>query len=311
VGYVLREGVAMPASPALITPNDRIAQKTLTATLSYLGPPILPGGLTAAGSANIQGNATVNGNEKAPGVSNAGSACNKGGRAAITIQDQTTQPDGSVIANTITCGGAACSQTSGTPTDPNGPLPGTQIVDQDAFGQYLLTQAQLAALRDHAKQHGTYIKPTSSGQMQLAMTDGLIFVDTVNGASVCPDSSLPCPSVGNAPNPNVLADVKITGASNSGWIIVMGSLTIDGNVTYNGFIYALNDISYRGTGQGHIEGAVLSANVVDTKSTSVDTQTTGNANIYYDCEKVNNPCPGCLPPPGYAIKPGTWREVTN
>jgi hypothetical protein len=147
--------------------------------------------------------------------------------------------------------------------------------------------------------------------MSLNVTDGLIFVDTVNGAAVCANATLACPSPGNAADPNVMANVKITGANNTGWIIVMGSLTIDGNVTYNGFIYALNDISYRGTGTGHIEGAAMSANVVDTLTTSVDTQTTGNANIYFDCNKVRDPCAGCLPPPGYSVKPGTWREVTN
>ena len=311
VGYVMREGVAVPGSPGLIDPANRTAQKTLSATLGYTGPLIMPGGLTVAGSAHAQGNVTVNGNEKSPGVSNAGASCNKKGRAAITIRDQTTLSDGTVMPNSLTCAGAACGQTVGTPTTPNGPLAGTQTVSQTAFNDYLLSPTQLATLRDYAQQHGTYIKPTSSSQMNLSVTDGLVFVDTVNGASVCANPDLACPSVGNAPDPTVMANVKITGANNTGWIIVMGSLTVDGNVTYNGFIYALNDISYRGTGAGHIEGAVMSANVVDTLTTSVDTLTTGNANIYYDCNKVQNPCSGCIPPPGYTVKNGSWREVTN
>jgi hypothetical protein len=112
--------------------------------------------------------------------------------------------------------------------------------------------------------------------------------------------------------------VKITGANNSGWIIVMGSLSIDGNVTYNGFVYAHNDLSYRGTGTGGIYGGVLTGNVIDTVATVVDTDTSGNSKIYYNCNNIANGGGAFTPTVQnglnrviVSVVPGSWREVAN
>jgi hypothetical protein len=219
-------------------------------------------------------------------------------KAGVTVREKTTTgpgPDGEygtaddqTITNALTNSGSAV--TAGDPP--------TQSPDELSFNQkYLFNRNQLEALREFAKTKGTYIQPTSNGQMNLAVTDGLIFVDTVGGVPL-----------GDPPVASTLANVKITGASNSGWIVVMGSLTIDGNVTYNGLIYAVNDLQYRGTGTGGIYGSVVSGNIVDTKSTIVDTQALGNSKIYYDCEKVKNGGGKFKPPEGYFVKSGTWRE---
>jgi hypothetical protein len=133
--------------------------------------------------------------------------------------------------------------------------------------------------------------------MNLTVTDGLIFVDTVNGVSL-----------GDPPDPSALANVRITGAAHSGWLIVMGSLSLDGDIAYQGLIYALNDLRYRGSGTGGIHGAVVSANAVGSRATGIDTTTLGNARIYYDCEKVKNGGGTFEPPQGYIVKRGTWRE---
>ena len=134
-----------------------------------------------------------------------------------------------------------------------------------------------------------------------------MFVDTVNGQALS-----------NPPTASQLASVKITGASNSGWLIVMGSVRIDGDVTYNGFIYAHNDLSYKGTGTGGIFGAVLSGNVVDTVATVVDTDQSGNSKIYYDCDKVASgggsftpTLQGGLNRVIISISAGIWKELSN
>src|SRR2546422_11779458 len=87
-----------------------------------------------------------------------------------------------------------------------------------------------------------YVQRRSNGQINLDMTNmnGLVFVDLVNGIS------LPVPPA--TPQASDLTNVKITGMNNQGWIVIMGSLTLDGNIDYSGLVYALNDISYRGTG---------------------------------------------------------------
>ena len=98
----------------------------------------------------------------------------------------------------------------------------------------------------------------------------------------------------------------------------MGSIRIDGNITYNGFVYAHNDLSYRGIGTGGIYGGVLTGNVIDTVATMVDTTTEGNSKIYYDCNALANgggSLPGAvqngLNRTIVSIKAGTWKEISN
>jgi hypothetical protein len=295
-GYVVREGTALPAAPAGMTDANRIAQRTVNATLTWIGPPNLPGALTVAGSVDLGGNTMIGGNNLAEGVPN---SCPM--QTGVTIRDTTSDPgpdgrpgtadDGDPITHTLTQGGS--SSVDGAPR--------TQTVDEKTFNAtYLFSQEQLEALREYAKARGTYIKPISDGQMNLTVTDGLFFVDTVNGVSL-----------GHPPDPSALANVRITGAANSGWLIVMGSLTLDGDITYHGLIYSVNDLRYRGTGRGGIYGAVVSANAVDTRATVIDTTTLGSSKIHYDCEKVKNGGGTFTPPQGYVVKRGTWRDVTN
>lgn len=297
-GYVVREGTALPATPRGVTDANRVSQKTLQVTLIYIGPPTTPGALTAGGSVELTGNATIDGRDLAEGAPN---SCAR--QAGVTIRGTTTGPgpdgrlgtgDDLVTTNTVASSGAAT--VGGSPT--------IQTLDEETFNQnYLFSHEQLESLREHAKQQAadgkaTYIKPGSNAPIHLEVTDGLIFVDTVDGVAL-----------GRPPDPATLADVKIASADNAGWIIVMGSLTIDGDVTYDGLLYAVDDLQYRGTGR--ISGAVVSANILDTKATVIDGASPGQPKIYYDCQKVANGGGSFEPPRGYVVKRGSWREVTN
>ena len=51
-----------------------------------------------------------------------------------------------------------------------------------------------------------------------------------------------------------------------GWIVVNGSLSINGSCVMYGLGYAMNDLSYVGTG-GQIQGQLISANIKDTIAT--------------------------------------------
>jgi hypothetical protein len=242
----------------------------------------------------MSGNSLVDGNDQSSGTPN-GCAANAG----VTIRDKTTLSDGTVVTNSISTGGSA--STVGAPAQ--------QTLTTTQFQPFLFTDTQLAALKALAQAQGPghYIQPPDNSQFKPTIIDGLMFIDTVNGQPL-----------GTPPDPTKLASIKITGASNNGWLIVMGSIRIDGNVAYNGLIYAHNDLSYKGTGTGGIEGAVLSANVVDSVATVVDTDQSGNSKIYYDCNKVatgggafSQAVKDDLNRAIVTISKGTWREVSN
>jgi hypothetical protein len=313
-GYIVRDGVALPGHPAQLTQSDIAAQRVVRVQVTAgggggggndtvggaasPGNVTLPGALTVAGSLQMAGSSFIDGKDRAPGTPNGCSS-----KFGVTIRDKTTLPDGTTVNNSITTSGA--SSIVGSPT-------GTQTLTGNNFNQYLFTADHLAALKALAQSEGTYIKPPSNAQFDLTVVNGLMFVDTVDGQLL-----------GTPPDASKLASVKITGMNNSGWLIVMGSVRIDGNVqyggtTYNGFIYAHNDISYKGSGTGGIYGAMLTGNVVDSVSTVVDSDTAGNANVYYDCAAVATGGGGltqsildALNRRLITINNGTWREVSN
>jgi hypothetical protein len=306
-GYVVRNGVAIPAQPALLQQPDiaahRVVQVQVTAgggagggndTVGGAASPgnvTLPGALTVAGTLKMAGSSLIDGQDRAPGTPNSCSS-----KYGVTIRDKSV--DGST--NTISTSGN--SSIVGSPA-------ATQTLTGNQFDQYLFANDQLAALKALAKSSGTYIQPTSNAQFDLTVVNGLMFIDTVNGQFTPMDVSN-------------LANVKITGMNSSGWLIIMGSLRIDGNAqygtTYGGFIYAHNDVSYKGSGPGGIFGAMLTGNVVDAVATVVDTDTSGNANVYYDCTAVatgggafNQSFQDALNRRVVSINKGTWREVSN
>ena len=97
----------------------------------------------------------------------------------------------------------------------------------------------------------------------------------------------------------------------SGWIVVNGSINISGNMEINGLVYAVNDLTYNGTGTGEIRGLAISQNIRDTTQTAIssdDSATTGNSRIKFNCANLTPP-PGA--PIGFALVPGTYRELSD
>jgi len=308
-GYVARNGVTLPATLGGLATADIAGHRVVRLQVSagsgntvggaaagQSGSDVkLPGALSVAGTVQLSGNALVDGNDLASGTPN-----NCAAKAGVTIRDK-TMSNGTDTTNTIGVSGSA--STVGAPAQQS--VAGNQ--NTSTFQKYLLTDTQLAALKSLAQSHGTYVKPTSNSQFILTLTDGLTFVDTVNGQPL-----------GSPADPSLMASVKITGANNSGWLIVMGDLRIDGNVTYNGLIYADNTFTYHGTGTGGVYGAVVSANAVDAVASVVDTADNGNSKVYYDCNKVANGGGSFAPTVQnglnrviVSIVPGSWREISN
>jgi Tfp pilus assembly protein PilX len=315
-GYVLRNGVALPAGPAQLAAADITARRRVkvqvtangalggAAAPGAVGTGVgLPGALIAAGNVQMSGSSLADGLDSAPGVRN--SCANSAG---VTIRNQ--NPNGT--ANTLSVNSNNRVVGSVPNQDPSLP-PGAQSLTPANFNPYLFTDTQLAALKTLAQTQGTYVMPTSNTQFQLNVQPGLVFVDTVNGQPL-----------GNPPDPSLLSNVKISGVNTGGWVIVMGSITIDGNVNvgsvnYHGLVYAVSDVTLKGTGGGGIYGSVVTANITDSLASVVDTDTVGgNSNIFYDCTAIATgggtfgaDLANALNAGKVAVKKGTWREVSN
>lgn len=182
---------------------------------------------------------------------------------------------------------------------PPGGAPYATNVPTANFQSFMLTDTDFAILKSLAKANGTYYKGAQT--FSAPPKDGIVFVDTPSGnpfTQWSPDSD------------QFTVDVHGNWSTGwNGWLIVQGSVSVSGNINMTGLIYAVNDINLQGQGSGHINGAVVSANRLDTSSTNIDSDDTGNAPLTYNCPAVRNG--GGKIPQGWFVKPGTYREVSG
>jgi hypothetical protein len=195
----------------------------------------------------------------------------------------------------------------GLPTTPNDMV---ENVIPSAFDPYMLTNADIDALRAFAKAKGTYLRGSQSFNSSNQLPPGLVFVDTVSGTDITAEGVTPATLSTDFASVSIHgnAGAGVDGAFN-GWLFVNGGLSIDGNFLMNGFVYAQNDISYHGTGTGQLNGAMVSRNIRDTSSTSIDSDLLGNATIVYDCQKAKTG--GGSIAAKWLIKSGTYKEVSG
>jgi len=181
-----------------------------------------------------------------------------------------------------------------------------QNVPDSTFVPLSYSNADLNALKASAKANGTYFQGTVSFNSSNQMPNGVIFVDTVSGQNI--DAN------GGTTSSSDFASVDIHGNAPAsadgifhGVLIVAGSLSISGDFQMHGLIYAVNDFIYTGTGTGQIDGAVVSRNIRDTSTTSIDTNTGGNADIIWNCSYVKTG--GGYVPPTFIPETGTYKEI--
>ena len=178
-----------------------------------------------------------------------------------------------------------------------------------------LTDSDMATLKALAKASGPghYLKGSQSfssacqsyscGPSELP--NGLVFIDTPSGdplAAASLDSDL--------------FQVHLSGNWDStwkGWLVVAGSVRLDGAVKMNGLLYAQNDVTLHGTGNGSIQGAVVSTNRRDSAFTTIgspdDSEDIGNAPISYNCPNVRSG--GGNLSQNWFVKPGSYREISG
>jgi hypothetical protein len=274
------------------------AHQKIQATVSrfiFSGTPP-PAALTVQGQINITGNTNID-----------------------SRPDQSCGPkDGTWSVASTTTGGSgdvygADGNNSANESAPSGITDVKQNVSPSAFAPFILKNQDLNTLKAMAKAAGTYYSGAGVSSLTFnagnLLPNGIIFVDTVsglnidvNGANTTPTSDLASVAIhGNAPaDPSGIF---------RGMIVVAGSLSISGSFQGRGLVYAVNDLVYTGTGTGLIEGAVMSQNIRDVSSTTVDTNTGGNSSIVYNCGYASNP--GGQMSQGFTVQPGSYKEVSG
>jgi len=280
-------------------------QATVSKFLFKVSPP--PAALTVAGEISAGGNVNINsrtdvscGNKD--GTWSAG-ATTTGGSATIYGADAGANWN---VANQSASGmGPAITDTR-------------LNVPTTAFDPYILKNADMNTLKAYAMKNGTYFNGAAVQGLTFnsghQLPNGIIFIDTVSGNNIDYNADgTPCVGCTSTSD---FASVAIHGGFAadpsgifSGMIVVAGSLAIDGNVTMHGMVYTVNDLTYVGTGNGEIDGAVFSQNVRDVSSTTIDTNAGGNAQINYNCNFASNP--GGQMPQGFSVVPGTYKEVSG
>ncbi|HEV8437775.1 MAG TPA: pilus assembly PilX N-terminal domain-containing protein [Methylomirabilota bacterium] len=293
VGWVPNDTTTNPKA------HQRITVSVTNPQLVFKDP---PAALSVRGELDIGGNANIS--------SIADQTC---GKKVGTLTTGTTNVTG---AAADIWGAADNNLVHNEITDAaNGSLPDNshdvvKNLSTDTFDQYIFTDKTINFLRTYAKAHGTYLQGTVVFDSGNKIPNGLVFVDTTTGQNITQEGVTP-------PTPATqFANVSIHGNPPadpsgifSGWLFVNGTLSVDGNFLMHGLMYAQNDISYHGIGTGGVWGALMSRNIRDLSSTSIDSDLLGNALINYNCAYAKNG--GGTIPFIWNINSGSYRELCD
>lgn len=251
-----------------------------------------PCALCVAGELQVGGNTTIDGKTD--------TSCG---------EKYATFTSGCTALGSGSCGGSPGGGSYSLKGAPDGNNTANQVTDYlqnqgtSAFPAFTLTSADMKSLRALAKANGTYYQGSVSFNSSNKVKNGIIFVDTVSGndpTASTADSDLASVDIHGNPFLGSGSDDSFRG-----WLIVNGALSISGNMKLNGLAYAANDFTYNGTGTGAINGLVISQNVKDTSATSIDTSTSGNSTIAFNCNNVKG---GGFVPQAWFVKSGSYFE---
>lgn len=229
-----------------------------------------------------------------------------GGTATANAQTTAngTAPAGAFCAGTTPMAAVASTGTVNTNGNPHlyAPPGGSGIQSGATFPPtMILSNSDITTLKAMAMSMGAghYYKGSVSWTSPPAK--GLIVVDTLDGSPLTVNTSS-----SNVPTVSISGNWS---SGWSGWLVVAGNIYIHGNVQMNGLIYAQNNLTLHGTGNGAIQGAVIGTGRRDSSSTTVDDLDIGNAPISYDCPMVRNGA-GQLSQRWF-VAPGTYREISG
>ncbi len=216
--------------------------------------------------------------------------------------------NGNVISPGNTTIGSGAAKIYGALDNNTTPNEATDMaVQQNAadFDSNAFSNADLDALKGYAKLKGTYYQGTVTFNASNKIPNGVIFVDTVSGNNIDP---LTTPTSDYA-SVTIAGNAPLDPTGFHGWVIVNGTLSINGNLTMFGMGYAVNDFTYTGIGNGLIKGQMVSRNIKDTIATVIDTSLGGNSTVTYDCAAATTG--GGVIPQNFQLKAGTYKEVSD
>jgi len=264
--------------------TNPIAIKKIQTTVTHIKIPTPPCAVCAGG--------------EAPGTT---TNIQIGGSASISAASTGSNYCAGVVPATAAYS-AGTINSNGTPNIA-GPSGGPGIMtNQPAsnFTSFLFSDADFNTIKALAKANGTYYQ--GSQTWTSPPPNGIVVVDTPSGnplSNTSPDT-----------DKSVVVDIHGSWSQGwSGWLVVAGSIWISGNANLSGLVYAQNDVTLHGNGSGAVNGAVVSTNRVDSQSTNIDTDDTGNAPVTYNCPAVRSG--GGAVPINWFVKPGSFREVSG
>jgi Tfp pilus assembly protein PilX len=282
----------VPSSSGSATARQKI-QATVYQFLFKSSPP--PAALLARGAMNLEGQVNVD--------SRADLSCG--------AKEGSWSTGATSVGGSADIWGADGNSTSNQSAGP-GPTDVKQFVGDSLVSPFTLKAGDLDSLKAVAKANGTYFSGPAVQGLTFGsgnkLPNGIVFVDTVSGQNI--DANGP-----NTTAPTDFASVTIQASAEgdpsgtfSGMIVVAGGLNITGALHMRGIVYVAANLTYSAPGTSQIDGAVISQNIRDTSSTTIDSSA-GNAAINFNCGHVSNP--GGQMPQTFTVQPGSYREVSG
>ena len=161
----------------------------------------------------------------------------------------------------------------------------------------------MSAFKALARARGTYYQGAVTFDASRRVPDGLVFVDTVSGqpiSTATPATDLASVVVrdGAPSNPNGLI---------RGWIVVNGSLSVEGDLTLEGLAFAADRFSQ--SGSARIRGAAIAGHVRSTAPSLVEARPSSGPALTWSCEMGKTG--GGSIPQRWMVKPGSYREAAT
>lgn len=276
-----REVTAIGLVPGDLGPLGR-ARQDVSATAVRLRFPAPPAGIAVRGALEIGSGVTLD--ARADGSCGDRAGAWSGGTTAIGV-------------------GAEVHGRIGDAAIPNETTDSLQEQPPTLFDELAFTAAELQALKAVARVRGTYYRGPVVFDATHRLPDGLIFVDTLSGQPIgaaTPEDDLATVTIGEgaAAGP---------GRSFRGWIIVNGSLSLTGDLTVEGLVYAADRFSQ--TGAARLVGAAMAGHVRSAAPSVVDARPADGPGLVWSCEAASTG--GGKIPQGWLVKPGSYREAAS
>ncbi len=235
--------------------------------------------------------------------------------AGVTVRGDLQVGPGVIIdaAGDASCGSPAGTWSSGITTlgtgsqvrglsgSPSGTADVRQAQDPASFDAIVFDSAELSALKALARARGTYYRGSVTFDSTRPLPGGLVFIDTASGQAISPatpDTDLAAVTIrdGAAPSP----DGRLRG-----WIVVNGSLALEGEVVLEGLAFAADRFTQSGRAQ--IRGAALAGHIRSTSPSLIEARPEAAPALARNCETARTG--GGSIPQRWLIKPGTYREA--